>query len=436
MANQSPRRDDGENRIVVDTPADRPSTISWDKVALGIGLLAAVGFGFLLASSWNSRPAEDATTSSTSTTRRADLSAVLIEAPEPVVISTALGELTWTRVHLDPATTWLYGVQGAGNQLIAEGTDGSWPAAFQSSDGRAWQSFPIPDLVLPQGRLVLTNSGLLALGRQRKTMPEGWVKQVPVVAHATQLMSWQEVPIEDLQDEVARPRWVVGTEGKRLVVGDASDQAVVWAESDGQYLLQPRPPFRIANIDRYDSEPLFFPINDGFAALAWPEDEPGPIEVWYSSDGSAWDLKGAPLAGFPIAAHEYGNRVVLVLVSLEAADYETWSTDDATDWTELEVPEFGMLPGPGLGVAVSAGGFGWAILRQADAGLWVSSDGLAWERLPDEVLAREDIPAWESLRFLNVAVTDDRIVVIGEHRPGFPEIDLGTFAWVGELTDS
>ena len=267
------------------------------------------------------------------------------------------------------------------------------------------------------------------------TMPEGWVKQVPVMAKATRLMSWQEVPVEDVQDEVARPRWIVGTPDKSLVVGDASNQAVVWAERDSQYLLQPRPPFRIADIDSYNAEPYFFAINEGFAALAWAGDEPGPIEIWHSPDGAAWEQAASPLAGFPVTAVEYGDRVAVVLVRLDTADYQVWSTDDATSWTMLDVPGLDMLPGR-QGVEMAAGALGWAILRQEDAALWLSGDGHSWELLPDEVLARRDIPAWESLRFLNVVVIDDRIVVIGEHRPGFPDVDLGTFVWIGEPTDS
>jgi hypothetical protein len=190
-----------------------------------------------------------------------------------------------------------------------------------------------------------------------------------------------------------------------LAVGGLDPQAgsTIWSSADGLAWEQ------VATTD----DPLADVVagGPGFVAIA---SQGGA--VWLSEDGRSWseappdpDLAGAVLQ----AVAEVGGR--LVAVGRTGIVIST----DGLDWQPVGLPG-----GQGVVYDVAATDHGLIAVGSVLVGsmegkgiIWTSSDGLVWERLPDD-------PAFERAEIFRVTSMGDRVVATGYG----PSVERGLFA--------
>ena len=156
---------------------------------------------------------------------------------------------------------------------------------------------------------------------------------------------------------------------------------------------------------------------DGYAAVGYLGSLAGPIEArfWWSADGRDWTLAGADAAvaesrGAAVAAVPDGG-LVAVGATGDAKDADgsaVWTSPDGRAWTRVSSDALrdgvmhGVTAAPGVGlVAVGSD----AASTRAMA--WRSPDGRAWDVVPDAAsldnfglkIEMEDV-AWDGTRFL------------------------------------
>jgi hypothetical protein len=275
----------------------------------------------------------------------------------PTVTRSALGTITW-RVY----KTWsAYGrvpVGSAHGLVMLDGLDLRWLAP----DG----SWPGTFLPIEARGVQAVGDGLIAFGD----------------ADAIRL-SWDGarwVPGEQL--ELPRPLAVVNA----LVAGPRSAVAVgqvldgsgaIAASTDGvHFAMAARPPDGMVG----DMFGYVLATEDGFVGLVPTRDvrpAVGDPLAWTSADGSEW-TPAAPPSPFGTGSeithlasregrHVAGGRS-------DGSGASVWVSDDGLRW------ERAAIPMPDRWVVVAAGPAGWMIVGW-QGGAWVSADGRAWEEL-------------------------------------------------------
>ena len=140
-----------------------------------------------------------------------------------------------------------------------------------------------------------------------------------------------------------------------------------------------------------------------FTSAIHPADEVCSPLLWFSPDGSSWDLvseaspfgQAAVAVIDPYSIAEHDGRFVAV-GSIEAQmEGFVWVSDDALTWQQADV----RIASP---LMVEAGEMGWVLVASAappgaasDFGLWFSPDGSMWDGphpLPEGLLAGYMVP--------------------------------------------
>lgn len=140
-------------------------------------------------------------------------------------------------------------------------------------------------------------------------------------------------------------------------------------------------------------------LPDGFVILGKIGDDPEAERAmtWRSSDGAQWT--GQPIGDLrtsPIAADIVGGRIATFAVRAPSGGEPTlaWSSADLLTWSSGALGGGGYSDAAGLAVIADGSGlaFGrWSVepmdtapFPPGQAAIWSSTDGLAWNRLPDD----------------------------------------------------
>jgi hypothetical protein len=173
--------------------------------------------------------------------------------------------------------------------------------------------------------------------------------------------------------------------GRDVVVDGA-----VWVSSDGlSWDMADRAPFRGKLIEDVAEGP------NGIVAVGDGEYDGA---AWHSPDGIRWtDVSTDALGGNDV---QYLNQVVaggpgFVAVGRNGSAAGVWTSPDGVTWSSVESTDFGSVQepaemfgvaaGPGGLVAVGSGGFDpdhWGLGFGGEPIVWISDDGVEWERLP------------------------------------------------------
>jgi len=173
----------------------------------------------------------------------------------------------------------------------------------------------------------------------------------------------------------------------------ADESAAVWVSPDG-YTWE-----RVPHDEAVFGGPGDQQMNSvtvggpGLVAVGWDQSTGDQdAAVWVSPDGYAWtQVEDPDLTGFAMdemtSVISGGPGLVAVGSALSGSVAAVWTSPDGLDWTRVYGEEFpgGWGPsgirqvvagGPGLvAVGVEVGFDNW------DGAVWVSNDGLAWERV-------------------------------------------------------
>jgi hypothetical protein len=124
----------------------------------------------------------------------------------------------------------------------------------------------------------------------------------------------------------------------------------------------------------------------------------------------------------------------------EGGEIDVWASDDGSNWEKAARPPEGHRSTPHDGLALAGSDLGWVILDSGgspstggEPTAWVSKEGSVWQQLPASVLTRYGLPVPGVFRPEAVAVTNDRIVAMGQYPP-HPQYGLQTFVWIGTPT--
>lgn len=136
--------------------------------------------------------------------------------------------------------------------------------------------------------------------------------------------------------------------------------------------------------------------------------------VWTSTDGDAWSrLEGFPAAaGSTVAAVTSGDR--LVAVGADGNGAFAWTSRDGTAWTPSDPsPDLVGVPSlTGMNAVVQwqgryvAGGYADPAYGQHVAAVWTSADGVEWSRLADGA-------QWEQARIFDLVARPTGLIAVG-----------------------
>jgi hypothetical protein len=164
-------------------------------------------------------------------------------------------------------------------------------------------------------------------------------------------------------------------------------------------------------------------------------------EVWTSADGNVWERVDTTGSGFSGEGNQLANVVRAGPKGLIAAGYDTLDDHDAAVWTSADgmtwsqVGDRDVLGGPYdqqiHGLTLVGSGWvaaGWTHPEEKDknAAIWVSEDGMTWERMTD---TDASLGGSGSQQVEAVAASGATIVAVGVD-------DVGTtgdaIVWVGQ----
>ena len=142
----------------------------------------------------------------------------------------------------------------------------------------------------------------------------------------------------------------------------------------------------------------------------------GPMAAaWTSADGRSWRLAPGftPLEA-TLASAVGAGPAGIVVVGVDRADAAAWTSADALTWRKVEGgAAFRDDGGPLQMTAVVPWGGGWVtggylgtFVGPLRAAFWRSTDGRAWERVPDA-------PGFVDARVTAIAALGDRLVAVG-----------------------
>jgi len=210
-------------------------------------------------------------------------------------------------------------------------------------------------------------------------------------------------------------------------VGDETD-AAVWRSSDGRnWALVTR------GLDEPGNQFMNRVAGTTVGLIAVGVDNQGNDQdaaVWVSTDaGASWARAPDPTGALGGRGNQQASRLaklgdrVLVVGSDSAAgdlDAAVWSTNDATTWRRVESP---ALSGSGDQLIADVAQFGDGLAAagsdtsggDADAAVWLTSDGDTWERMADPTAALGG-PGDQLV---------NRVVAPGSPKKGAPVLFLG-----------
>ena len=172
--------------------------------------------------------------------------------------------------------------------------------------------------------------------------------------------------------------------------------------------------------------------------IDWPDELPSArAAIWTSVDGIVWDRVPHDENVFDGFGHQradsvavVGTRVVAVGVDRKARaniDAAVWISDDGMAWQRVTHEDAALgegemwdvtVGGPGF---VSVGFIGTA-LTNSDAAVWTSIDGVIWDRVPHD----EDL--FGGVEMWSVAAGGPGLVAVGSDGPD-------AAVWTSQLDD-
>jgi hypothetical protein len=355
----------------------------------------------------------------------------------PVRVSTAIGEIdftTWVVPEGGDLPWWLgetdHGVLG----VFYPEMDLRW-----SSDGTTWTRVPLS--MEPSGWAAYDDELIVfgGYGPVRRTWDgAGWAEGDPVTA----------------------PRLDRGAIGPKGAVATRGGLVYFW---DGaRFIEASRPPDPSLHPEAsascgspgWSGEGIMANLgpmvatNDGFLVLAarneadWYKDPVCQPLVWFSPDGDSWTVASeqSPFGerAFVLDMAVVGSRIVAVggLSGEEQLDppdeAALWVSDDGLEWQRADL-EADVL------WQVAGGTRGWVVIghhRQSvgavalDGDMWFSADGLVWDG------PYERPPGWGgSAGMGGVAMLDDRIIGVGEQWYVMPSDSAPAGVVVGVFVD-
>lgn len=376
----------------VPVPAPRSSALRLALVLALIGLLLATALGAALIGSELLR-------------RSSDLS--VLPAPSDArspamtftVTATAFGPITWSTIDVPgegilwPVVGTPYGPLGTVERAVGEGHDDDlfWP----EPDG-SWQRLSLSHLV---SGLFWVGDGVIVSAIGDGVPPywlrwsgSDWVIGGPVEFDGAM----------DVNDVAVGPRGILLTDGTAVQVS-----------TDGRAFVRAAQPPAKARLQPTATECVFgggsggsvgegaigsmIVTDRGFIALTasdpadWNLDPICEPLVWFSTDGSAWDLvsTSSPFGSGAYVrevASRAGRHVAIGGVRPSPDDWNAvWLSDDGVVWERLSMPEPAgrcplqepLLCGHHYSRVVS-GDAGWIILDY-EGFAWTSADGRTWQ---------------------------------------------------------
>jgi len=384
-------------------------------------------------------------------------SPALPAGPPPAAFDTAVppaADAAWTTLHWrrlasDEPLTLVRSVLRWRRGFIAVGSDGSSTPVWTSTDGAHWEPllFNTPTTFWP-GLLIVgmaeVPSGLVALTLLTGTYDCRIATACPTFSPSLPLMAWTSSDGRS---------WTPHT-GLDLGLPAQWDAAPLLAAGPaGPVAVSPMPPTHLAtSVDGVHWQtlpaaalPAGFWIKDivgtatGFIAVgALPVDNDHDRAVAFGSvDGATWtgpySLDMATASGITLAstgpswgatALVAARNGLIAVGTIFATPGETlwWQSANGRDWRALpNWPPLGptTCQGEGCGSqpngALVGDGHRMVALRGgADAGVWTSTDGLAWQRLP----VTGDVPSEQAMNAVLM--------------PGGLLLSDGTTTWFGE----
>jgi len=271
--------------------------------------------------------------------------------------------------------------------------------SLRSADGLEWEQgvgFPEVTYFGPPPEVAGGPAGFVAVATRNGAAPN-----TPVVAFSPDGTSWEEIEPETLpENEVA---WLsdvfAGPDGFLIVGNHLPNELLAWYSADGRTWSE-------TDLPRAEiGEIAVAPSGSGWMALTsasgvGPGEEPSPVRVWTSTDGSQWsetDTLGVPP---PEALMAYGQTVPLTFfggtwmlalvgefgVTSGNSRPVVWvSTDDGVTWNEHSVG--GDVTSTAYAISdIATTDFGVIVAGSQDRPSGVgesflhhSSDGVVWQ---------------------------------------------------------
>jgi len=242
-------------------------------------------------------------------------------------------------------------------------------------------------------------------------------------------MVWQRVPDDGVFTDSSIAVVVGG--GPGLVAGGAvfdvdlyrnagpwgSSRAALWISEDGAVWERIDDSILFAD-DASDVPSAISGISDiavgplGFAAVG--------SHIWISSDGLSWSRVVDDLEDIGFIHGVTAGGPGWVAVGDSGVDALAWVSSDGLEWTLVEDEDLlagdmvaaelreVTLGGPGLVAVGSVGVYGGSGDTAQQAAVWISEDGIDWERLPDGTFAGDMV-----FEGVTSDVASDRIIALG-----------------------
>jgi len=341
----------------------------------------------------------------------------LAVAPAPVSFTTTLSPapapwsgLVWRSLAPDDPLNLVTSVTGWHRGFVAIGSEAGSPVTpvWTSVDGSHWDALPFnTSTTFWPGMVVLgvadVPTGLAALTE----MVQSCDPPCPLTFEL-HVVSWTSPDGRTWTPHVLPPEWFAGPEGQPpllatgpagLVVASRGPAARLATSTDGA-------PWHPLPVGAF---PAAFALNDlrgtatGYVAVGrWmtTDNHREPVSLW-SRDGAHWPQTPTVLPTTPEAGSGGGavaeslvvGRDGIIALGRGATIHSAtlwWRSPDGRRWTALpDFPPLGSTTctdqGCGLrpdGALAGDGNRMVTVRGGADAGVWTSSDGLAWQRLP------------------------------------------------------
>ncbi len=338
---------------------------------------------------------------------------------EPLLISTVIGDLEFTTLEL-PADFDFHELAATPYGLVAIGDSSLW----WSTDYQTWERI-FPDPVF-EWRVTVVGDDFVVYGA------------VGAARYAWDGNGWTEMARLDL------PGWIsLMAFGPRGAVGVSG--TTMFYSTDGVHFTEaaraPDPDVFVAaeNVpeedrDFVDCRATFaasasrirtvLATDAGFVALtsaAHPDDEGCAPLLWFSADGNTWDLvsSDSPFGELSVvrandpsgSIAEHDGRFVAIGEVGGQGQEEThgavWVSDDGLTWQRADMEL-------NTAFTIAAGEMGWMLigsLGEGNAHMWFSTDGLTWD-------GPHELPkALEFGWFLpQIAVGSDAILAVGPQK--------------------
>jgi hypothetical protein len=331
--------------------------------------------------------------------------------------------------------------------------------AWLTEDGRSWTPVPLPGAGDGDHAedIVATADALVAVGS---------VANAPAAWRTTDGRAWERIEDDDLAAAPGRHGRIaaVATSGTRIVaVGvefGAVQRPVAWWSPDGIDWSRAE-----TQLDgNHASDVVAVP--DGFLLVGAGRAGPGEMTtggLWFSDDGRTWARVGAGEPGFrnagPARAVAFDGRLIMVGSRMPGLllSGAVWTSTDGRAWVPIETPAFAWWPFAGptpatdrnaiqgtqildvaqVGSSLLAVGVHWGVPPDSApdgpsalvirSGMWRSTDGTDWELVPNDLIDLRmsgDAAAYVSAALTGIDVIAGRPVIVGR-------TPTGTMLWLG-----